>query len=147
MFNPGGPNDFFGGLGLGDFLKSLDFFDDSSSSPTNITSDPPGGSAYLAPLVESTFPSVGNSNSTQPNGSAGESSNGQQASSTAAVLTQETDPTVPKDKTERYLMTAADQKDASRDERLARVIHAKFEAGLLQPHDYVKVASICLLLL
>jgi hypothetical protein len=43
----------------------------------------------------------------------------------------------PADKNDRYLLAAADQKDGSRDERLARVIHAKFEAGLLKPYDYV----------
>lgn len=47
------------------------------------------------------------------------------------------DPTNPADKTERFLLTAADQKDGSRDERLAKVIHAKFEAGLLKPYNYV----------
>lgn len=36
-----------------------------------------------------------------------------------------------------YSLAAADQQDGSRDERLARVIHAKFEAGLLKPYDYV----------
>ena len=43
----------------------------------------------------------------------------------------------PADKNDRYLLAAADQKDGTRDERLARVIHAKFEAGLLKPYDYV----------
>jgi hypothetical protein len=41
-------------------------------------------------------------------------------------------------KAERFLLTAADQEDGPRDERLARVIHAKFEAGLLRPFNYVK---------
>lgn len=41
-------------------------------------------------------------------------------------------------KAERFLLTAADQEDGTRDERLARVIHAKFEAGLLRPFNYVK---------
>ena len=41
-------------------------------------------------------------------------------------------------KTEQFLLTAADQEDGTRDERLARVIHAKFEAGLLKPFNYVK---------
>ncbi|KAH8927638.1 hypothetical protein BT69DRAFT_1347156 [Atractiella rhizophila] len=40
-------------------------------------------------------------------------------------------------RTERYLLAAADQKDGSRDERLARVIRAKFEAGLLRPYNHV----------
>jgi hypothetical protein len=41
-------------------------------------------------------------------------------------------------KAERFLLTAADQEAGTRDERLARVIHAKFEAGLLRPFNYVK---------
>jgi hypothetical protein len=40
-------------------------------------------------------------------------------------------------KNERYLLTAADQRDGPRNERLARVIHAKYEAGLLKPFDHV----------
>lgn len=41
-------------------------------------------------------------------------------------------------KTERFLLTAADQESGSRDERLASVIRAKYEAGLLKPYNYVK---------
>ncbi|EEB96372.1 hypothetical protein MPER_04505, partial [Moniliophthora perniciosa FA553] len=41
-------------------------------------------------------------------------------------------------KTEKFLLTAADQEDGSRDERLTRVISAKYEAGLLKPYNYVK---------
>ncbi|QRV99107.1 Fungal Zn(2)-Cys(6) binuclear cluster domain [Ceratobasidium sp. AG-Ba] len=41
-------------------------------------------------------------------------------------------------KTEKFLLTAADQEPGTRDERLARVIHAKYEAGLLRPYNYVK---------
>jgi len=41
-------------------------------------------------------------------------------------------------KTERFLLTAADQEDGSRDERLNRVIRSKYEAGLLKPYNYVK---------
>lgn len=40
-------------------------------------------------------------------------------------------------RTERFLLTAADQKDGTRSDRLARVIHAKFEAGLLRPYNHV----------
>lgn len=35
-------------------------------------------------------------------------------------------------------MTAADQATGTRDERLAKVIRAKYEAGLLKPYNYVK---------
>lgn len=41
-------------------------------------------------------------------------------------------------KTERFLLTAADQESGSRDERLNRVIRSKYEAGLLRPYNYVK---------
>ena len=41
-------------------------------------------------------------------------------------------------KTEKFLLTAADQKSGSRDERLNRVISSKYEAGLLKPYNYVK---------
>jgi hypothetical protein len=41
-------------------------------------------------------------------------------------------------KTERFLLTAADQEDGTRDERLARVIRAKYEAGLLKPFNFLK---------
>lgn len=41
-------------------------------------------------------------------------------------------------KTERFLLTAADQEPGSRDERLNRVIRSKYEAGLLKPYNYVK---------
>ncbi|CBQ68541.1 related to RDS2-Regulator of drug sensitivity [Sporisorium reilianum SRZ2] len=40
-------------------------------------------------------------------------------------------------KTERFFLTAADQKDGTRDERLAGVIQAKYEAGLLRPYNHV----------
>ena len=41
-------------------------------------------------------------------------------------------------KKEKFLLMAADQETGSRDERLNRVIQAKYEAGLLKPYDYVK---------
>ena len=41
-------------------------------------------------------------------------------------------------KAEKFFLTAADQEDGTRDERLTRVIHAKYEAGLLKPFNYVK---------
>jgi hypothetical protein len=41
-------------------------------------------------------------------------------------------------KKERFFLIAADQESGSRDERLSRVIHSKYEAGLLKPYNYVK---------
>lgn len=40
-------------------------------------------------------------------------------------------------KTEQFLLTAADQSDGSRNERLRKVIQAKWEAGLLRPYNHV----------
>lgn len=51
--------------------------------------------------------------------------------STEAILPSAT-------KTEKFLLTAADQEPGSRDERLNRVIRSKYEAGLLRPYNYVK---------
>lgn len=48
------------------------------------------------------------------------------------------DPLPPRTKTERFLLTAADQDEGSRKERLASVIRAKYEAGLLKPYNHVK---------
>lgn len=44
----------------------------------------------------------------------------------------------PATSTERFLLTAADQKEGTRDERLNRVIRAKYDAGLLRPFNYIK---------
>lgn len=41
-------------------------------------------------------------------------------------------------KTERFFLTAADQVDGPRDERLGKVIQAKYDAGLLRPYNHVK---------
>lgn len=40
-------------------------------------------------------------------------------------------------KTDTFFLTAADQKDGTRDERLGRVIQAKLDAGLLRPYNHV----------
>ena len=41
-------------------------------------------------------------------------------------------------KTEKFLLTAADQESGSRDERLNSVIQSKYEAVLWKPYNYVK---------
>lgn len=41
-------------------------------------------------------------------------------------------------KTERFFLTAADQVDGPRNERLSKVIQAKYDAGLLRPYNHVK---------
>lgn len=40
-------------------------------------------------------------------------------------------------KADTFFLTAADQKDGTRDERLGRVIQAKLDAGLLRPYNHV----------
>ncbi|CEH18504.1 related to rds2-regulator of drug sensitivity [Ceraceosorus bombacis] len=40
-------------------------------------------------------------------------------------------------KTEKFFLTAADQNDATREERLGKVIQAKYDAGLLRPYNHV----------
>jgi len=41
-------------------------------------------------------------------------------------------------RSERYFLAAADQPSGPRASRLAQVIKAKYDAGLLKPYDYVK---------
>lgn len=41
-------------------------------------------------------------------------------------------------KQERFFLTAADQANGTRNERLNMVIRSKYEAGLLKPYNYVK---------
>ncbi|CEL53269.1 Regulator of drug sensitivity 2 OS=Saccharomyces cerevisiae (strain ATCC 204508 / S288c) GN=RDS2 PE=1 SV=2 [Rhizoctonia solani AG-1 IB] len=63
----------------------------------------------------------------------------QMPSPVPAPHTELTEPLLPSaTKQEKFLLTAADQEPGTRDERLARVIHAKYEAGLLRPYNYVK---------
>lgn len=149
-----GANDF-SGLALGDFLKSLDdatflntdaLLDGYSSQfppaperPLDpfLGSPPVGGGARPAsPPRPPVSPALAPANPNLPVHEPAASRHVKEKEAGADV-NGETDPTAPADKTERFLLTAADQKDGSRDERLARVIHAKFEAGLLKPYNYV----------
>lgn len=41
-------------------------------------------------------------------------------------------------KTEKFFLTAADQVDGPREQRLSKVIQAKYDAGLLRPYNHVK---------
>ncbi|KAJ8462667.1 hypothetical protein ONZ45_g17856 [Pleurotus djamor] len=77
---------------------------------------------------------------TGADGGVGQSS-GQTTESTDANSTEDSAPPVilpAATKTEKFLLTAADQESGSRDERLNRVIRSKYEAGLLKPYNYVK---------
>ncbi|WVF72049.1 hypothetical protein IAT40_006861 [Kwoniella sp. CBS 6097] len=45
---------------------------------------------------------------------------------------------VPMSRIDKFMMAAADQPNGTRASRLAQVIKAKYDAGLLKPYDYVK---------
>ncbi|OCF36455.1 transcriptional regulatory protein [Kwoniella heveanensis BCC8398] len=45
---------------------------------------------------------------------------------------------VPMSRIDKFMMAAADQPNGTRAARLAQVIKAKYDAGLLKPYDYVK---------
>jgi hypothetical protein len=120
-----------------DFLKSLDdpeFFDPSATykSPFNSHALLNGDATLTnSPFASIPAASTSISRAEAPTGSTS-------ALADTAAAPQEAHLNLkPADKNDRYLLAAADQRDGSRDVRLARVIHAKFEAGLLKPYDYV----------
>ncbi|GAA6003129.1 gluconeogenesis transcription factor RDS2 [Rhodotorula paludigena] len=124
----GGEGEFHG-LGLSEFLQSL------NDAPLFASSDPSGQPGQIGglPINDDTGLTVN-----PPDPGAGTGTGG--AGEGAKDKVKSTGPSVPGspiNKTERFLLTAADQKDGSRSDRLARVIHAKFEAGLLRPYNHV----------
>jgi hypothetical protein len=91
------------------------------SSPA-FSSQAPNGNGPYVPNSESTAEAMSNP-----------------ARLTEAPTEEPTPPLLPSaTKTEKFLLTAADQESGTRDERLNRVIRSKYEAGLLKPYDYVK---------
>ncbi|KDQ32485.1 hypothetical protein PLEOSDRAFT_1032088 [Pleurotus ostreatus PC15] len=110
-------------LSPSDFLETLDersFF----TPPPTVTSSLMAPNTFPPPLPD-TF------------------TNGSIASGTPAPTAQKPSDDAPPilpaaTKTEKFLLTAADQESGSRDERLNRVIRSKYEAGLLKPYNYVK---------
>ncbi|GLB40109.1 putative GAL4-like Zn(II)2Cys6 (or C6 zinc) binuclear cluster DNA-binding domain [Lyophyllum shimeji] len=124
---------------LSDFLETLDEGSFFTSPPNNLSSS----------LLSYSNPPGQPSGLTQPNFSAdasastSDSSNGENAETTTAPTTEtsaeDLTPVLPAaTKTEKFLLTAADQESGSRNERLNRVIRSKYEAGLLKPYNYVK---------
>ncbi|KAG8715927.1 hypothetical protein FRC08_010011 [Ceratobasidium sp. 394] len=123
---------------LSDFLQSLDNRGFQPFAPGSLMQESPQPREHMDLDPELT----------QPQPSPGEYSGQIQMPSpapmqspvnTTSVHTDPTEPLLPAaTKTERFLLTAADQEPGTRDERLARVIHAKYEAGLLRPYNYVK---------
>lgn len=132
---------------LTDFLETLDegtffspttvapslvssSFGTSSVTPTTPVSNPTISSGQLQPaLLPSNPPALTDPTVNDPPGS-------------LSMILSENSPAetiLPSaSKTEKFLLTAADQEPGSRDERLSRVIRSKYEAGLLKPYNYVK---------
>ncbi|KIJ07186.1 hypothetical protein PAXINDRAFT_140170, partial [Paxillus involutus ATCC 200175] len=117
---------------LTDFLETLDdgsFFTSppqtvapSLMSAPSYSNPPPDTSSYVTHSAPDT-----------------ESTRGATAEPPATPVEEPAPPLLPSaTKTEKFLLTAADQESGSRDERLNRVIRSKYEAGLLKPYDYVK---------
>jgi len=117
----------FQGLGLSEFLQSLNDNNPFLSSLTPTNAPDPLGEPTTLTL------DLGSANH------AGEDEGGAAFGRRTTMMSMggPSVPGSPINKTERFLLTAADQKDGSRSDRLARVIHAKFEAGLLRPYNHV----------
>ncbi|GAA6019453.1 hypothetical protein JCM10207_001393 [Rhodosporidiobolus poonsookiae] len=114
----------FTGLGLSEFLQSLNDSPFLSTDPSS-SQAPQIGGLPINTDTGLTVPPTG------PPLTEDVPAGGRTKSTGVSV------PGSPINKTERFLLTAADQKDGSRSDRLARVIHAKFEAGLLRPYNHV----------
>ncbi|KAK4701309.1 hypothetical protein P7C70_g4930, partial [Phenoliferia sp. Uapishka_3] len=122
----GGGEGEFHGLGLSEFLQSLHdtpFLTDPQLQQPISSAD--NGGIGMSGIQESSGGQAQQDGGGAPIGRRETKSNGNSV------------PGSPINKTERFLLTAADQKDGSRSDRLARVIHAKFEAGLLRPYNHV----------
>ncbi|GAA5899245.1 hypothetical protein JCM8208_001595 [Rhodotorula glutinis] len=112
----------FQGLGLSEFLQSL-------NDPPLYTPDQPSQPQQIGGLPINTDTGL----TVPPEHAAGLAADPRDKGKSTGPSV----PGSPINKTERFLLTAADQKDGSRSDRLARVIHAKFEAGLLRPYNHV----------
>ncbi|KAF9220074.1 hypothetical protein BS17DRAFT_788178 [Gyrodon lividus] len=119
---------------LTDFLETLDdgsFFTSPPQTVTPSLMSAPSYSSLPPDSVTNTYVTH-STPATEPTRSA--------TTGPPAVLAEEPAPSLlpSATKTEKFLLTAADQESGSRDERLNRVIRSKYEAGLLKPYDYVK---------
>lgn len=131
-----------------DFLETLDdgtFFSppttvapslvsSSPFGPTNATASPPPSTTPGMPsgqLQAALLPTPSSHTVATPTIATTNPMASTESASAEAILPSAT-------KTERFLLTAADQESGSRDERLNRVIRSKYEAGLLKPYNYVK---------
>jgi len=115
---------------LTDFLETLDdgsFFSSPTTVGPSLVSNPPFANS-LTPTQNGATPLVSDPSDTYSSNSGSHS-----------IAVQHAAPILPAaTKTEKFLLTAADQESGSRDERLNSVIQSKYEAGLLKPYNYVK---------
>ncbi|KXN87637.1 Regulator of drug sensitivity 2 [Leucoagaricus sp. SymC.cos] len=123
---------------LTDFLETLDdgtfFTPPTTVAPSLMSSTSFGSSGTTTTTTSRAGAGSNTTTTTQTSAIAAVDANGTnnvEKSSTEAILPSAT-------KTEKFLLTAADQESGSRDERLNRVIRSKYEAGLLKPYNYVK---------
>ncbi|KAJ1301276.1 hypothetical protein OPQ81_003682 [Rhizoctonia solani] len=118
---------------LSDFLQSLDSRGFQTFAPSTIMQDPSQAPSQATSQQPTMDIDPEQSQSPEYPGQI------QMPSPAPAPHTDLTEPLLPSaTKQEKFLLTAADQEPGTRDERLARVIHAKYEAGLLRPYNYVK---------
>ncbi|GAA5935930.1 uncharacterized protein JCM15063_001852 [Sporobolomyces koalae] len=148
----------FQGLGLSEFLASLNdtpflpqvgepalvahpIVSNSASSTSAASPNQIGGLPINNVETHSSVSATRPTNDSGSNNTTATTSNGKDKErdkiASAGHSAGHSVPGSPINKTERFLLTAADQKDGSRSDRLARVIHAKFEAGLLRPYNHV----------
>lgn len=120
MYNPGPSSSS---------TANMTSFNNNGSSLTNTNESGSGKRSRRSSFSAAT--STGNTNNTTNTTSASGQSSGMASGSYLPSLSGGSS------KTERFFLTAADQKDGTRDERLARVIQAKYEAGLLRPYNHV----------
>ncbi|KZT59961.1 hypothetical protein CALCODRAFT_408223, partial [Calocera cornea HHB12733] len=144
---PSAPADLAGGMAMTqqqqqresfcewvDFLETLDDRTFFNSTPTLPSLTPGMGPQATTTPLDSTRPTASPSRTQSQTDLATYASNQNQNQDKK----NETITAIPgATKDERYLLTAADQEPGTRDERLARVIRAKYEAGLLRPFNYV----------
>ena len=120
---------------LSDFLESLDERTFFNPPPTTVA---PALMSAPQPFPASDPNQATNVGDFQPAPEADVGSPSEQPS--AVQIKEETVPNVlpAANKTEKFLLTAADQEPGSRNDRLNKVIRSKYEAGLLKPYNYVK---------
>jgi len=118
---------------LTDFLETLD--DGSFFSPQNTV----GPSLVSNAPFASTLTPTQNATTLVPDSLVSDPSADTYPSNSHSTAVNLAAPILPAaTKTEKFLLTAADQEAGSRDERLNSVIQSKYEAGLLKPYNYVK---------